>query len=304
MNISTLEEQIRLAEETLNKDSYTLDKNDRFKMASFNSFKEHINNLRKELYDLQLRREKEILEVRFIGEKAHNGSLPLMLHATLSKGLAESLITLSTKVRTPKKHADFVNQSDLDLRLANIVSGSTKFIISLEIQPDLFGWSLSQNTLSHWFTFFKSLDNTEGNQEIFSLMGNKGIASIKTMLSALKTNNLDFELNWESHQNKKHYWMGSAQKIEKALLFLNDLEILEPVICEISGSIQSLDKSGRICLIDEDKKYYRIRLDKSLLPEIEKLRINQFVTLEVTKNISTHPTFEKTVENYEFIKII
>lgn len=304
MNISTLEEQIYLAEEILNKDSQTLDKNDRFKVASFNSFKEHLTSLRKQLYDLQLRREKEILEVRFIGDKAHNGSLPLMLHAALSKGLAESLITLSTKVKTPKKHADFVNQSELDLRLANIVSGSTKFIISLEIQPDLFGWSLSQNTLAYWFSFFQSLDHPENNQEIFSMLGNKGIKSIKSMLSALKSNNLDFELNWNSHKNKNYYWMGNNKKIENALVFLNDLEIQEPFICEVSGSIQSLDRSGKITLIDEDKKVYRVRLEKSLLHEIEKLRINQFMTIKVMKHISTHPTFEKIIENYDFIEII
>lgn len=304
MNISTLEEQIYLAEEIIKKDSETLDKNDRFKVASFNSFQEHLKSLRKQLYDLQLRREKEILEVRFIGDKAHNGSLPLMLHAALSKGLAESLITLSTKVKKPKKHADFVNQSELDLRLANIVSGSTKFIISLEIQPDLFGWSLSQNTLTHWFSFFQSLDHPKDNEEIFSMMGNKGISSIKSMLVALKSNNLDFELNWNSHHNKKLYWMGDTQKIEMALNFLNELEIQKPVVCEISGFIQNLDSSGKITLIDEDKKTYRIGLEKSLLPEIEKLHINQFVNLKVMKNISTHPTFEKIVESYEFIEII
>lgn len=304
MNVSILEEQIHLAEEILAKESQTLDHEDYFKVASFNSFKEHLNSLRKQLYDLQIRREKEILEVRFIGDKAHNGSLPLMLHAALSKGLAESLITLSTKVRTPKKYADFVNQSELDLRLANIVSGSTKFILSLEIQPDLFGWSLSQNTLSHWFSFFQSLDSPEQNQEIFSIMGNKGITSIKSMLNALKSNNLDFELNWNSHLNQRHHWMGTAPKIDKALNFLSELELQEPFICEISGSIQSLDRSGKITLIDEDRKTYRIRLEKTLLPEIEKLRINQFVTLKVTKNISTHPTFEKKVENYEFIETI
>lgn len=304
MNISTLEEQIHLAEEIVKKDSETFDRNDLFKVASFNSFEEHLASLRKQLYDLQIRREKEILEVRFIGDKANNGSLPLMLHATLSKGLAESLITLSTKVRTPKKHADFVNQSDLDLRLANIVSGSTKFIISLEIQPDLFGWSLSQNTLSYWFSFFQSLDNPENHQEIFSLMGNRGIGSIKSMLLALKSNNLDFELNWNSHHNKNHYWMGNTYKISNALNFLNDLKILEPSVCEIFGTIQSLDRSGKITLMDEDKKAYRIRLEKSLLPEIEKLRINQLVTLKVMKNISTHPTFEKIVESYEFMEIL
>lgn len=304
MNISTLEEQIYLAEEIIKKDSETLDENDRFKVASFNSFKDHLANLRKQLYDLQLRREKEILEVRFIGEKAHNGSLPLILHAALSKGLAESLITLSTKVRTPKKHADYVNQSELDLRLANIVSGSTKFILSLEIQPDLFGWSLSQNTLSQWFCFFESLDHPEENQEVFSIMGNKGISSIKSMLNALKSNNLDFELNWNSHLNKNHHWMGSSQKIEKALNFLNELEIQEPLLCEISGLIQSLDRSGKINIIDDNKKNYRIRLEKSVLSEIEKLRINQYVTLRVMKHISHHPTFDKIIENYDFIEII
>ena len=148
MNISILERQIETAENALAEKKKNLDESDRFQIASLNSFSEHIKTLRKQLYDLQIRREKEILEVRFIGDKAHNGSLPLMLHSILSKGLAESLITISTKVRKPKKNAEYINQTELDLRLANIVSGSTKFILTLEIEPDIFGWSLSQNTLN------------------------------------------------------------------------------------------------------------------------------------------------------------
>lgn len=304
MNISTLKEQIILAEEILLKEKKQLDETNRFKVASFNSFKEHLSSLRKQLYDLQIRREKEILEVRFIGDKADNGSLPLMLHAALSKGLAESLITISTKVRKPKKHAEYINQNELDIRLANIVSGSTKFVISLEIQPDLFGWSLSQNTLSNWFEFFLSLEDPKSNDEVFSIMGNKGISSIKSMFKALKTNHLDFELKWESHLDKKYYWMGNSTKIENAISFLNDLEIEPPIECEISGIVQNLDRSGKIILVDENKKTYRVRLEKSVLVEIEKLRINQFIALRVIKNISTHPTFDRVTESYDFIEII
>ncbi|EXA64998.1 hypothetical protein J504_2255 [Acinetobacter baumannii 348935] len=124
------------------------------------------------------------------------------------------------------------------------------------------------------------------------------------MLSALKSNNLDFELNWNSHHNKKYYWMGNTQTIENALIFLNDLEIQEPFVCEISGTVQSLDRSGKITLIDDEKRAYRIRLEKSLLPEIEKLHINQFVELKVLKQISIHPTFDKVIESYDFMEII
>ena len=169
MNINTLEQQIQNAELILAEKKQLLNDSDRFAKASFNSFLSHVNALKKQLYDLQIKREKEILEVRFIGDKANNGSLPLMLHAILSKGLAESLITISTKVRKPKKHAEYVNENELDLRLAQIVSGSTKFVISLEIEPDLFGWSLSQNTLSSWFEFFLSLEHPKEHSEIFSL---------------------------------------------------------------------------------------------------------------------------------------
>lgn len=304
MNISILERQIETAENALAEKKKNLDESDRFQIASLNSFSEHIKTLRKQLYDLQIRREKEILEVRFIGDKAHNGSLPLMLHSILSKGLAESLITISTKVRKPKKNAEYINQTELDLRLANIVSGSTKFILTLEIEPDIFGWSLSQNTLNQWFQFFSSLDDPENNSDAISFMGLKGISSIQTMLSALKKNNLDFELCWNSHQDKKYYWMGNSQKIESAINFLNNLKIEKPVECIISGIVQNLDRSGKITLIDEDRKNYKVRLDKSVLTEIEKLRINQFIALRVIKNVSTHPTFERVLEHYDFIEVV
>lgn len=304
MSISILERQIETAENALAEKKKNLDESDRFQIASLNSFSEHIKTLRKQLYDLQIRREKEILEVRFIGDKAHNGSLPLMLHSILSKGLAESLITISTKVRKPKKNAEYINQTELDLRLANIVSGSTKFILTLEIEPDIFGWSLSQNTLNQWFQFFSSLDDPENNSDAISFMGLKGISSIKTMLSALKKNNLDFELCWNSHQDKKYYWMGNSQKIESAINFLNNLKIEKPVECIISGIVQNLDRSGKITLIDEDRKNYKVRLDKSVLTEIEKLRINQFIALRVIKNVSTHPTFERVLEHYDFIEVV
>lgn len=304
MNISILERQIETAENALAEKKKNLDESDRFQIASLNSFSEHIKTLRKQLYDLQIRREKEILEVRFIGDKAHNGSLPLMLHSILSKGLAESLITISTKVRKPKKNAEYINQTELDLRLANIVSGSTKFILTLEIEPDIFGWSLSQNTLNQWFQFFSSLDDPENNSDTISFMGLKGISSIQTMLSALKKNNLDFELCWNSHQDKKYYWMGNSQKIESAINFLNNLKIEKPVECIISGIVQNLDRSGKITLIDEDRKNYKVRLDKSVLTEIEKLRINQFIALRVIKNVSTHPTFERVLEHYDFIEVV
>lgn len=47
-----------------------------------------------------------------------------------------------------------------------------------------------------------------------------------------------------------------------------------------------------------------MRLEKSVLVEIEKLRINQFIALRVIKNISTHPTFDRVTESYDFIEII
>lgn len=135
-------------------------------------------------------------------------------------------------------------------------------------------------------------------------MGIKGINSIKSMLLSLKNHHLDFEINWDSHQNKKFYWMANSLKIENALNFLNELNIEKPSVCKITGIVQNLDRTGKIILIDEAKKIYKIRLDKTNISEIEKLRINQFVTLKVIKYISSHPTFEKITENYEFIEII
>lgn len=304
MNIQSLEEQIKKAEDSLATKEASLDKQNRFQIASYNSFKQHLDELRSHLRELQNKREKEILEVRFIGEKAIDGSLPLTLHAKLSAGLADSLTALSTRLKKPKKNAQTKNEAELDLRLAKIVSGSTKFVLSLEINPDLFGWSLSQSTLKEWFNFFNHLESPNELSEVSVHLGNKGLHGIKKLLITLKTNQLDLELAWDSHLDEKFYWMGTSTKITNALNFLDDLMISPPIECNITGVIHALDRGGKVLVIDEEKKVYRIHFDRSLLHEIEKLHINQNITIKTLMHSSSHPAIETTIENYDFLEII
>lgn len=304
MNILSLEQQIKKAEDSLFAKEISLDKKNRFQVASYNSFKAHLEELRSHLRELQNKREKEILEVRFIGEKAVDGSLPLILHAKLSAGLADSLTALSTRLKKPKKNPQTKNEAELDLRLAKIVSGSTKFILSLEINPDLFGWSLSQNTLKEWFNFFNHLDSPSELSEASIHLGTKGLNGIKKLLSTLKTNQLDLELAWDSHLDEKYYWMGTNAKITNALSFLDELMISPPSECHLTGVIHALDRGGKLLLIDLENKVYRINFDRNLVHEIEKLHINQNVTIKTLMNTSSHPAIDTVIENYDFLEII
>lgn len=305
MNILSLEQQIKKAEDSLFTKELSLDENNRFQVASYNSFKAHLDELRSHLRELQNKREKEILEVRFIGEKAINGSLPLILHAKLSAGLAESLTALSTRLKKPKNNPQAKNEAELDLRLAKIVSGSTKFVLSLEINPDLFGWSLSQNTLKEWFNFFNHINSPNELGEASVHLGNKGVNGIKKLLTTLKANQLDLELAWDSHLEEKYYWMGTNSKIADALAFLDDLMISPPKECILTGVIHALDRSGKLSLIDIDQhKVYRIHFDRNLIQEIEKLHINQKVTIKTLMQSSSHPAIDAIIENYDFLEII
>lgn len=302
MNILSLENQIKKAEENLFAKELSLDEKNRFQVASYNSFKAHLDELRLHLRELQNKREKEILEVRFIGEKAIDGSLPLILHAKLSAGLADSLTALSTRLKKPKNNPNTKNEAELDLRLAKIVSGSTKFVLSLEINPDLFGWSLSQNTLREWFNFFSHLDSPNELSEASVQLGTKGVNGIKKLLSTLKMNQLDLEIAWDSHLNEKYYWMGTNSKIANALAFLDELMISQPVESTLTGVIHALDRRGKLSLIDSDNKIYRIHFDRNLMQEIEKLHINQNVTIKTLMRSTNHPALDTTIENYDFIE--
>jgi hypothetical protein len=304
MNILSLENQIKKAEESLFAKELSLDEKNRFQVASYNSFKAHLDELRSHLRELQNKREKEILEVRFIGEKAIDGSLPLILHAKLSAGLADSLTALSTRLKKPKNNPNTKNEAELDLRLAKIVSGSTKFVLSLEINPDLFGWSLSQNTLKEWFNFFSHLDSPNELSEASVQLGTKGVNGIKKLLSTLKMNQLDLEIAWDSHLNEKYYWMGTNSKIANALAFLDELMISQPVESTLTGVIHALDRGGKLSLIDSDNKVYRIHFDRNLMQEIEKLHINQNVTIKTLMRSTNHPALDTTIENYDFIEIL
>lgn len=307
MTIAYLESQIAKAQIALNNKRAAISDGNPFALASLDSFKAHIKELQSQLRAEKINREKEVLEFRIIGDCAQFGSLPLHLHGELSINLSTTLYSLSKTLRSgSKKYAIEQNQAEIDLRLANIASGSTKLILTLNINPDMFGWSLSQNTLIYWFSLLSSIreQNEDDIVEYSFLLGSGGIKSMKRLLLMSQKNHIEFDLKWNSHLDKFYSWTSSQSDIEKAILILSSITEEGQENIELHGKISMLDRTGKIAILDlQTGNTVKLNFSNSLLHEVEQLHINQIVRIQALKTIIKNQSANSLKNIFEVMEI-
>ena len=100
----------------------------------------------------------------------------------------------------------------INLQLAGIGYGSTKLYLSATLNPNLFGYSLIEDSLEKTFQVFKAQSSQELTDSV-SEIGPRSAGSLNRLLKTLSRNDLEAELSWIDPQEKKHDWDGSAENI-------------------------------------------------------------------------------------------
>lgn len=210
------------------------------------SLNNQLADLQEQLYRENLKREKEIVELRLIGQSANFGSIPLEYVGGITNNLSASIIVTSKyKMFGGKggKKRDTIVKDTIDLRLEGIGRGSTIFYLSGRTSPDLFGNSTIQDTLKNTFELFQSKPD-----ELIDRIGSVGAGSIKYIsrfLNVLSRDDLDIDLKWHSPDNQEYVWEGRRDNITSLYNSLNQMNISQPTDMDFEGELITISSKGR-----------------------------------------------------------
>ena len=267
---------------------------------AINSIKGQLTELQQQLYKENLKRATEIIELRFIGNAARFGSLPLLMVGGLTDSFSNAIFEASKYFQFGKKGGKKIEQminQTIDLRLEEIGKGSTIFYLSAKTSPDLFGNSVIQNTLDHTF----ELLNSETAEDIINNIPTVGSQSIKhysNFFKELTADNLSIDITWHTPNEEIKIWRGSRERILSLYNTLNTIQLREPEEINFEGKVITLSLKGKFEILTIYDERLFGTYPNELTDTIKQLHVGDNCKGIIIKTTIYNPATEK--EKYEY----
>jgi len=265
------------------------------------SLENHLSDLQGQLRRELEAREKEIVELRLKGNLAQNGTIPLSILADIAKYVSGAIYTSSQRIRKGKDPRGRIPNeviNTLDLRLAGISHGSTKLLLTGNTSPDLFGYSLLEDSLEKTFELLNS-ENTEQIAESITKIGPASVRRINAFLKTLINHNLEIDLTWSSPALEPHKWEGDNQKIQMMSNTFESITTSRPEMLNVVGELIMASLKGQFEVESIDGSTYRGIFPADLLPKIKELHVGDKVTCNIEKE-----TILNNITNYKKISFM
>ena len=248
------------------------------------SLEARLRELERQLHQEKARRGKEILELRFSGEIADLGSLPLELLGNITKDIAHALghAARHRKFGTQGRLLKSVTE-ELDLRLEGIGGGSTRLYISGETAPDLFGNSLIESTLYDTFQFLQHTDEEDQLPESVSHVGEKAADALRSFFQAVGDANLTTEITWETPKTEEIVWSVSAEGARRLATSLSRLVSDGPEELKLVGQVVTVSSKRPLEIRDAKGNDYQIRVPSIYRDFVKNLVVDQWIAAVVEK---------------------
>ncbi|HAR99904.1 MAG: hypothetical protein US57_C0015G0029 [Candidatus Moranbacteria bacterium GW2011_GWC2_37_73] len=259
------------------------------------SLRNQINDLREQLYRENLKRDKEIIELRLIGQAANFGSIPLKFVGGITANFSSAILNTSKFIQfggKGGKKRDEMIQSTVDLRLEGIGRGSTIFYLSGRTSADLFGFSITQEALRSTFELFQS-NNSDELIDRVSSVGVESVRYISKFLYELSSDDLDIDLKWHSPDDREYLWKGRKENITRLYDSLNQMTISQPSDISFEGELVTISSKGKfeVQTIDNHRLYGQFSND--LLEKMKEFHIGDHCTGIITRTEIYNPASDK-----------
>lgn len=265
------------------------------------SLESQITELQQQLYQENLKREKEIVQLRLKGRVAKFGTFPLSLVGGLTNSFSNAVFNTSKYFQFGNKGGvkiDNIINETIDLRLEGLGRGSTIFYLSAKTSPDLFGNSVIQNSLDNVFDLLNS-QSPEQIIENISIVGSKSIKYYSDFFEELNKDDLELDLTWHTPNETVKNWDGTKDKILSLYNTLNSIKLSEPEEISFEGEIITLSLKGRFEIFSVDKERFYGTFPNELTEQIKQLHVGDFCKGTILKTIIFNAATGK--EKYEYI---
>jgi hypothetical protein len=268
---------------------------------TLDNIKSQIEELQKELYYENIKREKEIVKLRFIGQFARFGTLPLELVGNITNSFFKAIFNSSKYFQYGNKggaRIDKLITQTIDLRLEGIGRGSTIFYLSAKTSPDLFGNSIIQGSLENTFGLLNS-ETVDQTLDSISKLGSRSIKYYSNFIKELTQDDLELELSWHTPTETVKIWEGKKQQMLTLYNTLNSIKFLEPEEIDFEGEIITLSLKGKFEILTWDKERIFGTFPINLLDEIKQLHIGDSCSGTILKTTFQNPVTGKN--RYEYL---
>ena len=268
---------------------------------TIDNLKSQIDDLQNQLYQENLKREKEIVQLRFKGKVARFGTFPLALVGGLTNSFSNAVFNTSKYFQFGNKGGvkiDTIINETIDLRLEGLGRGSTIFYLSAKTSPDLFGNSVIQSSLDNVFDLLNS-QSPEQIIDNISVVGSRSIKYYSDFFEELNKDDLELDLTWHTPNETVKSWDGTKEKILSLYNTLNSIKLSEPEEINFEGEIITLSLKGRFEIFSTDKERFYGTFPNELIEQIKQLHVGDFCKGTILKTIIFNAATGK--EKYEYI---
>lgn len=269
------------------------------------SLKNMLDDLYQQLYLHNLRREKEIVELRLLSHETAFGSIPLEFVGGITNNFSAMVFNTSKYLKFGRhsgKRKEKIVQDTIDLRLEAIGRGSTVFYLSAKTSPDLFGYSVVQNALESSFDLFES-QNIEQITENISNVGSGSIKYYSKFLSELNKHDVEIDIKWENPEDVHKLWEGRKDNIQMLYNTLNQLKISEPEDIIFDGELITISSKGRFEIVTKENQRIFGNFSHELLEAMKEFHIGDNCSGIITKTTLYNPMTEKEKVEYNLKSI-
>lgn len=287
--ISRLESQIEETEEQIqacrkdleeNPDSLTYD-------LTLSSLEKQRNQLREELREAKMAREKEVIEYRLKGKLAQDGAIPLGIIGDLAKHLERQIYAAAYFIKDGKDlRARVPNElrQEVNLQLVGLKPGSTRLTVSGDVSPNVFGDSVIEKSLEGTFRLLEA-ETSEEVSECASEVGPRSAEKLHSFLDTIQKNDLTIDIKWSTPSHEVKCWEGDEPNLEAITDNLQQIQEEDTREEIVEGKVRMLNTLGRFKLETDDGEVYDCKYPTSLQEDMTNLHLEEQVKAKLWRHV-------------------
>lgn len=266
----------------------------------------HVDDLQQQLALLDTRPIIELLELRLKAPRFHDGSVPLRLIAKAAEELRQMVGYAAlrlTRGGLDRKRVPEDVYNELDLRLAAVLPGSSRLVVTTAAHRDLLDDGLSKGTLDRIFRVLESEGHGDQFLEAVTDLGPGSARRLRDLLHLVIAAGAELDFQWRYSGETVRRWDGNDKALSTIAHALDVTAITEREEIVLTGVVELLSKRERIHLRTDQGKSVRVLFPSRLLPKVAELHLEQSVRLRCAVTETMNPLTNEMSTFYELLRV-
>ena len=266
----------------------------------------HVEDLQQQLALNDSRPIIELLELRLKAPCFHDGSVPLRLIAKAADDLRQMVGYAALRLThggLDRKRVPEVVYKELDLRLAAVLPGSSRLVVTTAAHRDLLDDGLSKGTLDRIFRVLESEGDGDQFLEAVTDLGPGSAKRLRDFLHLVIDAGAELDFHWRYSGETVRRWDGNDKALSNITHALDVTEITKSEEVVLTGVIELLSKRERIHLHTDQGNSVRVLFPSRLLPKVAELHLEQSVRLRCAVTETMNKLTNEKSTFYELLHV-